>query len=227
MGQPRGIAHRAGRIRQLPDPQSRSEPGDDRQRFEHLFDTGLASLRMLSHQPGHTATTITTATRRSSINPRCPQSFPALCGVVVGSLVATGSFACAWVGAGLGPSLAGHRSCRKSLSSRVPCCCRDAVDAMISNMTESDPKRHDRRAGAGRDRPRSVVASGPERGHPAPNPRTHDHGDPRRPRRHRPGTHRRGRWAARRQRQMPPGGQGWWESYRSRLESVAWKCASA
>jgi uncharacterized damage-inducible protein DinB len=37
------------------------------------------------------------------------------------------------------PSAKTHLSAR-ALSSRVPCCCRDAVDAMIFNMTESDPK---------------------------------------------------------------------------------------
>ncbi len=56
-------------------------------------------------------------------------------------------------------------------------------------------RRHDRHAGAGRDRPRAVVAGRSQRGNAAPDPSTRDRRDSstRRARRHRPGDHRWGR----------------------------------
>jgi len=60
--------------------------------------------------------------------------------------------------------------------------------------------RHDRHAGAGRDRSRAVVAERPQRGDPAPD-LVHMIRRDRPARWHRQGTHRRGRWAAGWQRQ--------------------------
>ncbi len=64
-------------------------------------------------------------------------------------------------------------------------------------------RRHHRRPAAGRPRPRRLVAAGSPRGHPAPGTHPPDRRDrpARRPRRHRPGTHRRSRRPTRRQQQ--------------------------